>query len=198
MAVVFKSDLSGGAVSGVVAMLKSEADDAQNLINAINSFIEGTQSSLTGKAYDLARQKMGMYIQDLQARKEIATELASAISQGASSLSGYMEEFSKLDDSEIEELASRIKTLNSNIANAQYTIRRYLLSADEEDDRYIYYYQRQIKNYENTKKQLDRKLEKLLGLAGADGAAFGAVEAAGDQVAKYGASVDGISVSSIM
>ena len=144
MAVVFKSDLSGGAVSGVVAMLKSEADDAQNLINAIYSFIEGTQSSLTGKAYDLARQKMGMYIQDLQARKEIATDLASAISQGASSLAGYMEEFSKLDDSEIEELASRIKTLNTNIANAQYTIRRYLLSADEEDDRSIYYYQRQI------------------------------------------------------
>ena len=104
MAVVFSSDLSGGSISSVVSMLETEAEDAQNLINAINSFIEGTKSSLTGKGYDMARQKMSMYIQDLKVRKQVAMDLANAISQGASSLLGYMEEFSKLDDSEIIEL----------------------------------------------------------------------------------------------
>ena len=198
MAVVFSSDLSGGSISSVISMLETEADDAQNLINAINSFIEGTKSSLTGKGYDMARQKMSMYVQDLKVRKQVAMDLANAISQGASSLLGYMEEFSKLDDSEIIELDNEIRKLDSNISSARYTLRKIMFNSDEDDDKYVGYYRRQISYWENTKKDLDRKLEKLLGLAGADGAAFAGVESVGDQVAQYGASIDGISISSIV
>ena len=198
MAVVFSSDLSGGSISSVISMLETEADDAQNLINAINSFIEGTKSSLTGKGYDMARQKMSMYVQDLKVRKQVAMDLANAISQGASSLLGYMEEFSKLDDSEIIELENEIRKLDSNISSARYTLRKIMFNSDEDDDKYVGYYRRQISYWENTKKDLDRKLEKLLGLAGADGAAFAGVESVGDQVAQYGASIDGISISSIV
>ena len=198
MAVVFSSDLSGGSISSVVSMLETEAEDAQNLINAINSFIEGTKSSLTGKGYDMARQKMSMYIQDLKVRKQVAMDLANAISQGASSLLGYMEEFSKLDDSEIIELENEIRKLDSNISSARYTLRKIMFNSDEDDDKYVGYYRRQISYWENTKKDLDRKLEKLVGLASADGAAFAGVESVGDQVAQYGASIDGISISSIV
>ena len=198
MAVVFSSDLSGGSISSVISMLETEADDAQNLINAINSFIEGTKSSLTGKGYDMARQKMSMYVQDLKVRKQVAMDLANAISQGASSLLGYMEEFSKLDDSEIIELDNEIRKLDSNISSARYTLRKIMFNSDEEDDKYVGYYRRQISYWENTKKDLDRKLEKLVGLAGADSAAFAGVESVGDQVAQYGASIDGISISSIV
>lgn len=197
MAVVFSSDLSGGSISSVVSMLENEAADAQNLINSINSFIEGTKSSLTGKGYDMARQKMAMYTQDLKVRKQIAMDLANAISQGASSLLGYMEEFSKLDDSEILELENEIRKLDCNIANARATLRKIVLNSDEDDDKSIGYYRRQISYWENAKKELDRKLEKLIGLAAADGAAFAGVESVGDQVAQYGASIDGISISSI-
>ena len=198
MAVVFSSDLSGGSISSVISMLETEADDAQNLINAINSFIEGTKSSLTGKGYDMARQKMSMYVQDLKVRKQVAMDLANAISQGASSLLGYMEEFSKLDDSEIIELDNEIRKLDSNISSARYTLRKIMFNSDEDDDKYVGYYRRQISYWENTKKDLDRKLEKLVGLASADGAAFAGVESVGDQVAQYGASIDGISISSIV
>ena len=179
-------------------MLETEADDAQNLINAINSFIEGTKSSLTGKGYDMARQKMSMYVQDLKVRKQVAMDLANAISQGASSLLGYMEEFSKLDDSEIIELDNEIRKLDSNISSARYTLRKIMFNSDEDDDKYVGYYRRQISYWENNKKDLDRKLEKLVGLASADGAAFAGVESVGDQVAQYGASIDGISISSIV
>ena len=198
MAVVFSSDLSGGSISSVISMLETEADDAQNLINAINSFIEGTKSSLTGKGYDMARQKMSMYVQDLKVRKQVAMDLANAISQGASSLLGYMEEFSKLDDSEIIELDNEIRKLDSNISSARYTLRKIMFNSDEDDDKYVGYYRRQISYWENNKKDLDRKLEKLVGLASADGAAFAGVESVGDQVAQYGASIDGISISSIV
>ena len=73
-----------------------------------------------------------------------------------------------------------------------------MFNSDEDDDKYVGYYRRQISYWENTKKDLDRKLEKLVGLASADGAAFAGVESVGDQVAQYGASIDGISISSIV
>ena len=198
MAVVFSSDLSGGSISSIVSVLEAEAEDAQSLINAINGFVYGTKSSLTGRGYDLARQKMSMYVQDLKVRKQVAMDLASAISQGASSLLGYMEEFSKLDDSEILELENEIKKLDNSILNARSILRKIINNAEEDDDKYIGYYRRQISYWETAKKDLDRKLEKLINLASADSAAFSGVESVGDQVAQYGASIDGISISSIV
>lgn len=197
MAVVFSSDLSDGSISSIVSMLEAEADDAQNLINAINSFIEGTRNSLTGKAYDMARQKMSMYTQDLKVRKQVAMDLAKAISQGASSLLEYMEEYSKLDDSEMIELENEITKLDNSIYSARGTIKK-IMDNSEEDQKFISYYRSQINYWENTKKDLERKLEKLVNLASADRAAFAGVEAVGNQVEQYGASVDGISISSIV
>lgn len=198
MAVVFSSDLSDGSISSIVSMLEAEADDAQSLIDAINSFIEGTRNSLTGKAYDMARQKMSMYTQDLKVRKQVAMDLAKAISQGASSLLEYMEEFFKLDDSEIIELENEIRKLDSSIYSARGTIKKIMDNSEEDDQKFISYYRSQINYWENTKKDLERKLEKLVNLASADRAAFARVEAVSNQVEQYGASIDGISISSIV
>ena len=198
MAVVFSSDLSDGSISSIISMLESEADDAQSLIDAINSFIEGTRNSLTGKAYDMARQKMSMYTQDLKVRKQVAMDLANAISQGASSLLEYMEEFFKLDDSEIIELENEIRKLDSSIYSARGTIKKIMDNSEEDDQKFISYYRSQINYWENTKKDLERKLEKLVNLASADRAAFARVEAVSNQVEQYGASIDGISISSIV
>lgn len=198
MAVVFSSDLSDGSISSIISMLESEADDAQSLIDAINSFIEGTRNSLTGKAYDMARQKMSMYTQDLKVRKQIAMDLAKAISQGASSLLEYMEEFFKLDDSAIIELENEIRKLDSSIYSARGTIKKIMDNSEEDDQKFISYYRSQINYWENTKKDLERKLEKLVNLASADRAAFARVEAVSNQVEQYGASIDGISISSIV
>lgn len=198
MAVVFSSDLSDGSISSIISMLEAEADDAQSLIDAINSFIEGTRNSLTGKAYDMARQKMSMYTQDLKVRKQVAMDLAKAISQGASSLLEYMEEFFKLDDSEIIELENEISKLDSSIYSARGTIKKIMDNSEEDDQKFISYYRSQINYWENTKKDLERKLEKLVNLASADRAAFARVEAVSNQVEQYGASIDGISISSIV
>ena len=197
MAVVYKSDLSGGSISSLISMLETEVEDTQQLINSINGFIDGTKSSLTGKAYDLARQKMSMYVEDLKMRKSVASQLASAISAGASSLSGYMEEFSMLDDSEMEEIVDQINKLKVQISGAKQTINSLLSSTESVDYKNIWKYRGQISIWESIKSDLERKLDKLVGLQSADASAFGGVEAAGSNVAKYGASIDGISISSI-
>lgn len=195
MAKVVKSDLSGGSISAMISLLESEASNTENLISAINSFIGDSTTTLIGKGYDAARQKLGLYLQDVQTRKKISAELASAISQGASSLSDYMEEYSVLDDSEIQDIKNEISSLESSIASAKATINQ--LSNSEGKSVDASSYTQQISTWESTKVELEKKLDKLINLSGADSAAFSEVQSIAGEVAKYSASVDGIQVSSI-
>lgn len=197
MARVVKADLTGG-ISTLVSSLKNDDKDTTNLLNAINSFINDSQSSLVGVGYDTARKKMGLYLENVQTRRNLSSSLASAISQGASSLASYMEEFDVLDDSQIMEIEQEIKKLRSKISGAKQTINRIIASnlVSERPISTSWYYQ-QISSWESTIKELNRKLDKLLGLGGADGAAFSQVSSLGGDVAKYDASIQGIKVSSI-
>ena len=122
MAMVLSGDLSGSAISSAFALLEAEVADTTNLINAIKSFIEDSTTTLKGKSYDAARQKLGLYLADIKSRQSIATELATAISEGAASMAGYMEGYSKLDDAEIDEIEAEIRSLESKISGARQTI----------------------------------------------------------------------------
>ena len=54
-----------------------------------------------------------------------------------------------------------------------------------------------INGWESTLAELEKKLERLIGLGGADAAAFSQVSSLGGDVAKYDASIQGIKISSI-
>ena len=73
MAKAVKSDLSGGSISSMISLLESEAANVDNLVNAINSFVNDSTSSLVGASYNAARQKLGLYLHDIQTRKKIST-----------------------------------------------------------------------------------------------------------------------------
>ena len=198
MAMVLSGDLSGSAISSAVALLEAEVADTTNLINAINSFIDDSTTTLKGKSYDVARQKLGLYLEDIKARQNIATELATAISNGAASMAGYMEGYSKLDDSEIDEIEAEIKSLESKISVARQTI--YNINQSNEDSENLVsvsYYTQQISSYESAIEELKKELDKLINLEAADSSAFSGVEGACESVVKYSASVEGIKVSSI-
>ena len=198
MAVVLSGDLSGSTISSVVALLEAEANDTTQLINAINAFIEGSTNTLKGKAYDAARQKLSLYLEDIKSRQSIAAELAAAILEGASSLSSYMEGYSKLDDSEIDEIEAEISNLEGKISSASQTIYNIKQSnLDSENPISTTYYTQQISFWESTIKELKKKLDKLINLEAADASAFSGVEGACESVVKYSASVEGIRVSSI-
>lgn len=196
MAKVIKGDLS--SVSSIVSALQGDEADTTNLINAINGFINDSPATLVGAGYNAARQKMGLYLENVQSRQKISTELASAISSGADSLAGYMGEYDVLDDSEIEEIAAEIDTLKSKISSAKYTIYQINLSnVDSENPVSTSYYYNCINGWESTLAELEKKLERLIGLGGADAAAFSQVSSLGGDVAKYDASIQGIKISSI-
>lgn len=198
MAMVLSGDLSGSAISSAVALLEAEVADTTNLINAINSFIEDSTTTLKGKSYDAARQKLGLYLADIKSRQSIATELATAISEGAASMAGYMEGYSKLDDAEIDEIEAEIRSLESKISGARQTI--YNINQSNENSENLVsvsYYTQQISTWESAIEELKKELDKLVNLEAADSSAFSGVSGACESIVKYSASVEGIRVSSI-
>lgn len=198
MAMVLSGDLSGSAISSAVALLEAEVADTTNLINAINSFIEDSTTTLKGKSYDAARQKLGLYLADIKSRQSIATELATAISEGAASMAGYMEGYSKLDDAEIDEIEAEIRSLESKISGARQTI--YNINQSNENSENLVsvsYYTQQISTWESAIDELKKELDKLVNLEAADSSAFSGVSGACESIVKYSASVEGIKVSSI-
>lgn len=198
MAVVIKGDLSGAVISNSIALLEAEVNDTTQLINAINTFINDSTTTLIGKAYDAARQKLSLYLEDIRTRQTIATQLVSAISEGAASLSSYMDIYSELNDSEIDEIEAEIKSLESKISGAKQTIYNINQSnQDSENPVNTGYYTEQISSWESIIVELKKKLDKLINLQSADASAFSGVEGACESVVKYSASVEGIRVSSI-
>lgn len=198
MAVVLSEDLSGTAISNAISLLEAEENDTTQLINAINAFIEESTLTLKGKSYDAARQKLSLYLEDIKSRQKIASELASAISEGAASLSSYMESYSKLDDSEIGELETEISSLETKISGARQTIYNIKQNnQDSENPVSISYYTEQISSWESVIEELKKKLDKLVNLEAADASSFSGVEGACESVVKYNAAVEGIKVSSI-
>ena len=198
MAMVLSGDLSGSAISSAVALLEAEVADTTNLINAINSFIEDSTTTLKGKSYDAARQKLGLYLADIKSRQSIATELATAISEGAASMAGYMEGYSKLDDAEIDEIEAEIRSLESKISGARQTI--YNINQSNENSENLVsvsFYRQQISTWESAIEELNKDLDKLVNLEAADSSAFSGVSGACESIVKYSASVEGIRVSSI-
>lgn len=194
MAKVVNSELTGGGISRMVSLLEAEATSTDALNKAISSFMYDSSSTLVGKSYDAARSKMNLYLQDVGTRSTLAAELASAISSGAESLSGYMEGYDVLDDSEIPEMESTISSLKQEISSAQATIR----SIKQKDPKAnVSSYTNNISYCQSYLAELEKKLEKLKGLGAADSAAFSEAMALADSVAKFSASVEGIQVSSI-
>ncbi len=197
MAIVYQSDLSGGAISGMVSALESEAESVESLMGAINSFVNDSTTSLVGEGYNAARSKMGLYVEDIQSRKRIAAQLASAISSGAASLAGYMGEYSMLDTDQIPEIEERIRQLKTQIQNARNTINNLVNNAKPGENLVLGGYYSSINYWSSTVAELEKKLERLIGLGAADGGAFGGVQGLAGDVSKFAASVEGIQVSSI-
>lgn len=194
MAKVVSSELTGSSISGMVSLLEADSTSTVALNDAISSFMNDSSASLVGKSFDAARNKMNLYLQDVGTRKSLASELASAISDGAESLAGYMDGYDMLDDSEIPEIEESINSLKQKITDVQLTISS-IQSKDPSAD--VSSYTATIDSCKASLAELEKKLEKLKGLGAADSAAFSAAMSLADSVAKFGASVEGIQVSSI-
>ena len=167
---VYKSDLNS---SQIASLLDKDIQDTDKLITEINNFISGTKNSLTGPAYEAARNEIASFITILEQRKTTANEMKNAISSAMSSLSGYMGPYDYLDDSNLEILNKEINNIRASYENikSEYT-KKY--------DKNIFtrvYLNHEIKTLNNQCAAqiapLQDEIEKIKGLAGADASAYG-------------------------
>ena len=167
---VYKADLNS---SNFIALLDSDIRDTDNLINELNSFISGSVNTLTGNAYDVAREEIESFVSILNQRKSTANELKSAIFNAMSSLSGYMGSYDYLDDSELETLNNEINNIRASYENIKEGYR------EEADNSLIkkVFLNKELTNIDKECSGLIAPLldeiEKIKGLAGADASAYG-------------------------
>lgn len=167
---VYKDDLN---CAQITSLLDSDIQDTDELISKLNSFVTGTTQSLTGQAYEVARQEISSFIPILEQRKISANEIKNAISNATASLSGYMGPYDYLDDSNLEILENEIKKIRASYENikAEYSAKydnNFLTKP------YLNYELSSINNQCASQIQpLQDEIDKIKGLAGADSAAYG-------------------------
>ena len=167
---VYKSDLN---CAQLASLLDSDIQDTDKLIAELNSFVTGTTQSLTGPAYDVAREEIASFIPILEQRKTSANEIKNAISNATSSLSGYMGPYDYLDDSNLETLENEIKSIRASYE----TIKAEYSESHNKNFLTEAFINRELSNISNQCAAqiapLQDEIEKIKGLAGADSAAYG-------------------------
>lgn len=167
---VYKSDLNCAQIS---SLLDSDIQDTDKLIAELNSFITGSTQTLTGQAYEVAREEIASYIPILEQRKTSANEIKNAILSATSSLSGYMGPYDYLDDSNLEILEREINNIRASYENIK-------AECSEKYNKNIL--TQALLNHELSSisnqcaaqiAPLQDEIEKIKGLAGADSAAYG-------------------------
>lgn len=167
---VYKSDLNCAQIS---SLLDADIQDTDKLIAELNSFITGTKQTLTGPAYDFAREEIEAFIPILEQRKTSANEIKNAISNATSSLSGYMGAYDYLDDSNLEILENEIRNIKASYENikSEYSEKynkNFLTKA------FLNHELSSISNQCASQiAPLQEEIEKIKGLAGADASAYG-------------------------
>lgn len=189
MAKVIASELSGGAIANAIALLEGEAADTNKLKVALHAFINGTTEVLKGPAYDAAREKAQSYMTTLDTRSRLATELAASLQSALSSMSSYMDGYAELDDSKLPEIESQMNSVRATINQIIYNYNNTEGSTGG--------YSSLIAPYEAQYKELEKLKQKLEGLAGADGAAFGKLGSLTSEIASYETNISMIQTSSI-
>lgn len=94
MAVVYKSDLEN-VDNYVNSILNNENNDTQQIIDAINDFINTSSNTLKGAAWDKERERMASFITSLESRKKVASSLLNSILSADAVLLDYLNAFPK-------------------------------------------------------------------------------------------------------
>ena len=169
MAKVHKSELN---CSQIQSLLDSDVQETQKLIEAINSFVNESTTTLTGDAYNTARSEMASYISILNERMKAANALKESLSSSTSSLSSYMGEYDYLDDADISIIESEI----DSIVASYESMKAGWWSRHKNNfiTRFIYNIKASSLDRQCASQiaPLKKELEKLKGLAGADASAY--------------------------
>lgn len=203
---IVKSDLTDGRLSNLVTMLKNEADDAGELLGALDSLsaVLQTKDAATGEIFNKVKSKIEDYKGILQVRKSTAESLASAIESGRSNMLAFMEDNDPIDTAEAETIRVNINRLESEIQNARakiYSLKYYVdelskngIKKTINNTQYLY---NLIEQNEVNLVELRKILEKIEQLPSVDSQAYSSISSLQGTISSYKSKVDGVKQSSI-
>ena len=187
MALVNKSDLS--SVKTSLSYLETIERENNNLINTINLFSTNSKAELKGSAYDSVRNKLELYVDALKKQNTICSNLRQNIISTNNEMINYMEEYSSLDDSNIDNVRAAITK-----AKSQINIINNLISKTS-DSVYIGQLRTAIEALNKDIDRLEKLLKKLEGLQPEDNNLKGKLAPVVSDIDNYKSAIDGISVT---
>lgn len=180
-------DLSSASITNLISALNKDVEDCSALKGALGDFIGVIEQreSLDGVSYQAVKGKLSSYQDIVEQRKTIANDLAQAIVAATGQMESYMGEYSYLDTAELD-------TIKTNLTNAKSELS--LLNAAANGTRETTLSAAQISSRLLSVNQLihdlEKKVEKLEGLPGADSSAFSNVS--GVSMTSFNSSVGGM------
>ena len=191
MAILIKSDLEAASSgsSPAISALISDKEDAQQLKNSIESFINGSSAELKGDAYDRLRSHMSGYLNVLDSRIKTADSVIEAIKSANSKLLAYMEDEDKLDSSELESYQNKQNIAQNTIDSLNRMINNYDPDESRVTKDYLY---GQLSVQEANLKKYKKMVRLLEGLEGADSSAYGELSSSAEFVTSLNTTVGGM------
>ena len=160
---VYSSDLAKANTDNMGA-LTAVIDSSQAVVSVLNSFIDESSSILKGGGYDAIRVKLSLYANVYKALNQICINYESIAKNANNSMLNYMEGYSVLDDSKIEEYRVRLKQIAGYIKYLQDESAKVENTVD---------YTSLINYWIGIYKELYHYKELLEGLAGKDNSLYG-------------------------
>ena len=108
--IVHAADLAKANTDNM-SCLTAVIDSSEAVVSVLNSFIDESTGTLKGGGYDAVRVKLGLYANVYKTLNQICINYESIAKNANNSMLNYMEGYTVLDDSKIEEYAIRLKQI---------------------------------------------------------------------------------------
>lgn len=199
---ILKSNLS--VSSNMKSVLILDIVDTQNLIDAIQDFVENSGADLKGAGYDDLRSKITKYVEVLNIRKQVAESLKIAIEASFPAMEAFMEDYPDLDDSRLSDINTQVSILENKYNSALASYRSLLYSNNDDsngvtidfsDD--VIRCKKMASFYKKEKEKLEKLKTKLEALTPTDNDNYAKFNTAISDLNKYKSQTSNLEVSNI-
>lgn len=198
MSIVYSSDLSKANSSSLMNAIEDIISSSNKMSNQIENFISESKDELKGGGYDAVRTKLSIYADAFKKQANICSNLYGNVKSANNAMLNYMEGYSKLNDSEKEEIRKELK----NARNMLEWLEEYsdIWVLDKETQEKTKKKRRngsdyQIESYRKIIVELEKLLEKLEHLKEEDHGAYSMISSVVGDINSYSTCIEGISTS---
>lgn len=180
--IVYSSDLSS-ANNDNMSNLTTIINSSQSVVSVLDAFIEESKEQLKGGGYDAVRVKLSLYRNVYKTLNQICINYESVVKNANNSMLNYMEGYSFLDDSKLDEYRLRLKQIAGYL--------RYLKEMSSRVDNTVDY-TALINYWTEIYMELYHYKELLEGLAGEDASLYSGLATAISDIENISRAVMGI------